>query len=162
MNTSMARIQTDLKAFNRRIDVYIENNANPGLHKDSCEAAYEGLYKLIQRIKKELLSGDLNKLELSVCHSICDDRYLNGLLELRTVGTHIKSDTAKKKEYIRLYDPSGQPIEIDSDVSAGPVFAESIFRKGKSFSSKVTINHLQNLKTAKERIGKMLSTLSSN
>ena len=158
----MERIQTDLAAFNHRIDVYVENNTNPGRHKDSCEAAYEGLYKLIQRIKKELLSGDLNKLELSVCHKICNDCFLIGLLKLRTVATHVKSGTAKKKEYIHLYDPSGQPIEIHSEVSAGPVFAESIFRNDKSFSSKVPINHLHNLKTAKERIGKMLGAISSN
>ena len=154
-------IKLDFDAFRQRVESYRENCANPKLQKDSCEAAYEGLYKLNQRIKKELRSGVLNKQETRICHEILDDYFLNGLLEFRTVSTHIQSDTAQKRGYIQLYVPSGQPVEISCEVSAGAVFSNNVFVLPKPHSGIDKINHLDNLNTALERIGKKLDKITS-
>ncbi len=158
----MEWIKTDFDAFCQRIKTYQENISNPDRRKDNCEAAYEGLYKLIQRIKKELNSGTLNKQESGICCEIRDDRYLKGLLKLRTVATHIQSDTAKKNGSIRMYVPEGSPVEISCEVSAGSMFSINtvIFPKSPSTSGG-KIDHLHNLNTAKERIEKKLKTLTS-
>ena len=158
----MGRIKIDFDAFCQRVEAYRENIANPDRQKDSCEAAYEGLYKLIQRLKNELRSGALNKQESSICYEICDDHFLNGLLELRTVGTHIQSDTAKKRGYFQIYVPSGQPVEISCEVSAGSAFSNNIFTLPKSSSGIDKINHLENLNEAKKRIEKKLEKILTN
>ena len=155
----MERIKIDFDAFCKRVEAYRENIADPDRQKDSCEAAYEGLYKLIQRINKELQSGALNRQESSICHEIHDDHFLNGLLELRTVGTHIQSDTAKKRGYFQIYVPSGQPVVIPCEVSAGSAFSKNIFSLPKPSSGIDKINHLENLNVAKERIAKKLGVI---
>lgn len=156
MNISMERIKSDFAAFRQRVESYRENCANHGLQKDSCEAAYEGLYRLNQRINKELESGDLNNQEKHICHELLTDTFLNGLLELRTVSAHIESDSAKKRGYIKIYVPSGQPVELSCEVSAGAVFSNNIFSILKSHSGIDKINHLDNLNTAIKRIGNKL------
>ncbi len=86
---------------------------------------------------------------------------MNGLLEFRTVSTHIQSDTAQKRGYIQLYVPSGQPVEISCEVSAGAVFSNNVFVLPKPHSGIDKINHLDNLNTALERIGKKLDKITS-
>lgn len=152
----MDRIKNDFDALCMRIGTYQENIANPDQHKDNCEAAYEGLYKLMQRIKKELISGDLNKNEKSVCCEIQDDNFLNGLIEFRTIAAHIQSDTAKKRGHFQLYVPSGQSVEFDCEVSAVAAFSEKIFKLPMPSCGIETIDHLDNLRTAKERILKKI------
>ncbi len=155
----MERIKIDFDAFCQRVEAYRGNYTNPNRQKDSCEAAYEGLYKLNQRIKNELRTGSLNKQESSICHEILDDPFLNGLLELRTVATHIQSDTAKKRGYLQLYVPSGQLVDISCEVSAGSAFSNNIFELAEPSSGIGEINHLENLNTAKKRIEKKLKTI---
>ena len=156
MSSSLVRIKKDFDAFCQRVETYRENVANPNRKKDSCEAAYEGLYKLIQRIKKEFSSGALSQQESSIFCEIRDDNYLNGLLELRTVAAHIQSDTARKRGAIYMYAPSGPQVEIPSEVSAGYVFSKNTFVLREPSFGISTINHLENLDVAKERIAKKL------
>ena len=158
MNTSMERIKLDFDAFRQRVESYREKYANPRLQKDCCEAAYEGLYRLNQRIKKELGSGTLDKQERCICHEIRDDNFLNGLLELRTVSVHIQSNTAQKRGSIQFYMPSGQPVEISCEVSAGAAFSNNVFVLPESLSGIDKINHLDNLNTALERIRKKFAS----
>jgi hypothetical protein len=158
MNTSIRRIKSDFDAFCQRVESYREHCANHILQKDSCEAAYEGLYRLNQRIKKELESGDLNTQQRRICHGLLEDKFLNGLLELRTVSAHIESDSAKKRGYIQIYVPSGQPVNFSCEVSAGALFSNNIFMTSESHSDSNKINHMDNLKTAVKRIGDKLSS----
>ena len=159
MNSNVERIKKDFDAFCQRVETYQENVTNSDRRKDCCEAAYEGLYKLMQRIKKEIDSGALNKQESSVCCEIRDDLYLNGLLELRTVAAHIQSDTARKRGAIYIYAPSGPRVEIPSEVSAGSAFIENIFVLRTPSSGISTINHLDNFDAAKERIANKLKKI---
>lgn len=159
MSVNIERIKTDFAAFCQRVEAYSQNYLNPSLQKDSCEAAYEGLYKLQQRINKEIRSGNLSNDQLAVCHQIVADNFLVGLLEFRKVGTHIESDTAKKRGFFQIYIPSGQPVEISCEVSAGAAFSNNIFRLPDPSSGITEINHLENLKTAKERIEKKLNKI---
>ena len=157
MSVSYDRITLYFEAFSRRVDVYIENAANPYLHLDNAIAGYEGLYNLIQRVLKELESGDLSKQEKKVCCEIRDDTFLNGLLELRTIGTHVQSNTAKKRGDLTIYVPSGQPVEIPCESSAGAVFSRSIFETPSSRTGVQSIDHKDNLITARSRINNKLN-----
>ena len=156
MKTSMKRIRRDFDAFNQRVNYFTQSIAIPDRRKDSCEAAYEGLYKFMKRLKKELESGDLTNQEKMLCHTISSDKFLNGLLELRTVATHVVSDTANKKGKIQLYVPSGPLVAIHCETSAGALFSESTFRLPKPLAGITEINHRDNLCTAKARIDKWL------
>lgn len=152
----MKRIQADVNAFFERVECYLSHRANHDRHKDASEAAYEGLYKLSQRIKKELAEGNLSKPENRVCNAIAQEKYLNGLLELRTIATHVKSDTAIKRGHLNLYMPSGQLISIDPELSAGAVFSHSTFRLPQPASGVSEFRHTELLSTAKARIEKHL------
>jgi hypothetical protein len=158
----MDQIKRDFDAFCHRVEVYRENISKPERQKDSCEGAYEGLYKLIQRLKNELRSGALNRQEKNICHEICNDPFLNGLLELRTVATHIQSDTANKRGYLKIYAPSGPPVEISCEVTAGSAFSNNILTLPTSSSGIDRINHLENLNEAKKRIENKLEKILKN
>ena len=159
MSDSLIRIRQDFEAFCQRVETYRDNIASPDRAKDSCEAAYEGLYKLIQRIKKEIRSGVLTQQASSACCEIRDDNYLNGLLELRTVATHIQSDTARRRGAMYVYAPSGPRVEIPCEVSAGGAFSGNVLVLRKPSSGISTLNHLENLDTAIDRIAKKLGNL---
>lgn len=156
MKESMERIRRDFDAFSERVNYFSENISNPDRRKDSCEAAYEGLYKFVQRLKKELESGDLTSQEKTLCHTIAGDNFLNGLLELRTVATHVVSDTARKKKRLQIYVPSGSSVLIPFETSAGSLFSENTFRLPKPSAGITEINHCDNLSTAVARIDKRL------
>jgi hypothetical protein len=155
---SMTRILTDMKAFSDRVESYLNDSTNPDRHKDACEAAYEGLYKLMQRIEKELKEGSLNNPEKRICNKIVQDNYLKGLLPLRTIAAHIKSDTAQKQGCVHLYLPSGPPVSIDPNLSSGAVFVKPSFQLQISTSGISEIRHPELLQTAKTRLEKLFGT----
>lgn len=157
---SMKRVLSDANALFERVETYLTDCTNHDRHKDACEAAYEGLYKLMQRIKKELDKGSLLMPEAHVCNAISQDKYFGGLLELRTVAAHVKSDTARKRGYLNLYMPSGQPLSIDPELSAGAVFAQPTFRLPQPVSGISELPHTEFLRTAKMRIEKLLSAVA--
>jgi len=153
-STSLQSISNDFAAFEKRVDTYVETITGPEHNKDACEAAYEGLYKLSERIKKELNSGNLKKQEKNAIIKIRDDKFINSLITgLRKIATHVVSDTAEKLGGSDVYLPTGQPVTIPSDVSAGAAFAKVDLILPEEFAN---INHKNMLTTARQRIKKLL------
>jgi len=153
-STSFRSISNDFAAFEKRVDTYVESISGPEHNKDDCEAAYEGLYKLSERIKKELKSGNLTKQEKNAITKIRDDRFINSLITgLRKIATHIVSDTAENQGGSRVYLPTGKPVTIPSDVSAGAAFTNADLILPEEFAN---INHKNMLTTARQRIKKIL------
>ena len=73
MSPNIDQIKIDFDAFCQRIDKYREH-INTDLQLDKCRAAYEGLYNLIERIKKECKPNVGNSLQKTAEHTGITDR----------------------------------------------------------------------------------------
>jgi len=159
MSAGMDQIKKYFSNFRHRVDAYKEQIGNPELRQDYCEAAYEGLYKLSQRIKKEMKHvghGGLDKSELAFCHNFLNDHYLNGLLQLRTVATHVVSDTGKKEGHITFYTPNNNEITLNFETSAAAAFSIDTLELPNQRSGVTSLSHLEELNAAIVRINKLL------
>lgn len=152
MISSRQSILREFDAFSQRVEDYQAHKS-----KDKCEAAYEGLYKLFERIRHEIKSGKLKGNDFRFCDDILNDSFLNGLIQLRTIATHIVSDTAQKKGFVQLYTTSGVPTEIPCEVSAAAAFNGDLFTYSNVVSYGTnTIKHSDYLIAARDRIKRKL------
>lgn len=152
--TSIKRIRDELDAFGP----LVAGCTVKAYDRKDCQLAYDQLYRLWQRIKKELDSNnDLSKGDRDACHKILEDCFLKELIGgLRVIGAHAVSDTGRKQGAIALRTPSGSPFAIPGDSSAGEVFAGPIFSFPES-ASVSSLCHSEYLAEAEKRIRKILT-----
>ena len=159
MSQAFDGIMKDVSAFRLRVGNYEDVINKLNLCKDACESAYESLYKLKERIDKELENidkTDITNIEEQCCRNIFQDNFLKGLLDLRTVATHIQNDQALRNGTFSILSPEGATIELSPSASAIAVFSHNIFVLENQRFGADSINHLNNLREAERRIVKKL------
>ena len=159
MTAGMDHIKIYFSEFCQSVDDYQENMNNPDRHRKSCIDAYEALYRLNKRIYHEVYKKKpivLEDNELAFCHGFLNDRFLNGLLPLRTVATHVVSDTAKKVGHIFVTSPDGFEITLDAEMSAAAAFSDDILDLPNHPYGFKVFSHLEYLKKAISRINRLM------
>lgn len=162
MSEAFARIKVAFDAFQKRVKSFEDSENVPTTFQDACECAYEGLYKLKERIDRELEKStdkcNLTKEEKRFCIDLFSDKFLSGLLQLRVVATHVVNDRAIKEQSFTLLSPDGFPMDLDYSASANAVFSSNIY----SPYGVGEINHRQNLREAVKRIAHKIRKFESN
>lgn len=163
MNTPIDRIKSDFKDFKERVANYVTHKNDSHTCKNLCVIAYEGLYKFKQRIDKELRNRDKTKLTKSQTNQLkkmFDDSFLEGLLKVRNIATHITSNKNKDSNGIMIFSPKNEQIVIECETSAGALFASNIFSTNRSYSGTNILDHASSLNEAVKRLEKKVENLT--
>ena len=163
MDTPIDRIRNYFKAFEDRVDNYVSHKNDLEKCKDLCESAYEGLYKLKERVYTEFTNrqgSNLTKPQITLLEKMFKDEFLIGLLKIRNAATHIIIDKNHKADDITLYTTSNEQFTLDCKTSAGALFSKNIFTTKDNKSGANKIDHAGFLTEAVKRLRKKINALT--
>ena len=118
--------------------------------------AYNRLNRLRERYIKEKSSLDPSEQQ-ALAKVFEDDRFIEGMLNIRQVGEHVKHRTGAV-----LRTTSNAPIILFAEVSAGSMFAGAVVQLRDTAGQLHVTNHLRNLEEAEKKVKRALSRATDN